>query len=284
MTKRPEMPGDLFDLPIDQEPDAVSEVDPDLDSAASRDDAAQSSPGPATRGPEVPAAALPLFDEAPAPLDLEDGDTAQPSGDGAHEPGKGQLAPAASTPAGRPRTDRGGTHSGIFDRPPNLRQPEQEGLMLEEETLGEEEGWESANGGSEPQPAGVLVRAQAGAADLLAHLAVLSASILAMRIMDLTLTTNQWPGFAVFLALFSSLYLAFPLAFWGHTPGMAWFGLLARDQGDRPLAFGQTGLRVLASWVTILLLGLPVLWALSGRSLVDRLSRSETWWVDKRES
>ena len=60
-------------------------------------------------------------------------------------------------------------------------------------------------------------------------------------------------------------------------PGMAWCGLIARSEETEPLSFGQTAMRWLGHWLTWLLLGLPGLLALSGRSLADRLSGSSTY-------
>ena len=58
---------------------------------------------------------------------------------------------------------------------------------------------------------------------------------------------------------------------------MLWAGLVARCGASEPLSFGQSVARWLATWLTWLLGGLPGLLALSGRSLVDRLSGSTTF-------
>lgn len=86
--------------------------------------------------------------------------------------------------------------------------------------------------------------------------------------------------FALFALVFSFVYSVVPLAFWGHTPGMATAGLVARDDDGGPLTFGQTGLRWLGGLLTLAFAGLPLLLALGplgGRSLADRLSGSRTW-------
>lgn len=314
MPKRPELPEDLFDLPIDTaNPDTARESEPEsepesvVESAESEDntpvedgsasahesqdaelletsadvrgvDSASVDLERAGRAGRAGGSArdLPLFDGV---IDGEDGpetETAGSAGTRAVAVSRA-AAPAASMPTSGPP-------SGIFDQlpDPELEVDRQEHLALDDsraDVHSEEDGEQEL----ELEAAGFLVRLQAGAADLLAHLAVLSSALVAMRLLGLTPGVEQWPGFVSFLALFSFLYLAFPLAFWGHTPGMAWFGLVARDQGDRPLAFGQTGVRVLASWLTIALAGLPLLLAFTGRSLADRLSGSETW-VAERDS
>ena len=91
------------------------------------------------------------------------------------------------------------------------------------------------------------------------------------------LSVASLPALFVFLLSFSFLYCVVSLAFWGQTPGMAWCGLIARSEETEPLSFGQTAMRWLGHWLTWLLLGLPGLLALTGRSLADRLSGSSTY-------
>lgn len=119
-------------------------------------------------------------------------------------------------------------------------------------------------------------RIAAGAADLLVHGAVIVGVLLGCRSMGVRPVLSDWPAFAVFLLSFSFLYTVVPLAFWGHTPGMAWRGLDARSRDGEPLAFDQTARRWLGAIVTSLFLGLPLVLALGGRSLSDLLSGSET--------
>ncbi len=127
-----------------------------------------------------------------------------------------------------------------------------------------------------PDRAGVGSRLVAGAADLLVHGAVIVGVLLGCRSMGVRPVLTDWPAFALFLLSFSFLYTVVPLAFWGHTPGMAWLGLDARSRDGEPLAFDQTARRWLGSIVTSVLLGLPLILALGGRSLSDLLSGSET--------
>jgi uncharacterized RDD family membrane protein YckC len=90
------------------------------------------------------------------------------------------------------------------------------------------------------------------------------------------LTLDRWPPLALFLLAFSFVYTTVPLAFWGQTPGMALLTLIARRPGQAPLTFRQAAIRWLAGWLSVLLGGLPMLLALTGASLADRLSGSAT--------
>jgi len=120
-------------------------------------------------------------------------------------------------------------------------------------------------------------RLLAGAADCLVHAAVTALLLAGTRLMGIPGQRAAGPPVALFLLVFSFFYTVVPLAFWGQTLGMAWRGLEARAAGNRPLTFGQTAGRWLGGLLTLALMGLPVLWALSGRSLSDRLSGSWTW-------
>lgn len=124
--------------------------------------------------------------------------------------------------------------------------------------------------------AGLGSRLAAGAADLLVHAAVTVGVLVGCRLMGVMPALDDWPAVAVFVLSFSFLYTVVPLAFWGHTPGMAWAGLAARSRDGQALAFDQTARRWIGGILTILLLGVPVLLALGGRSLSDLLSGSET--------
>lgn len=124
--------------------------------------------------------------------------------------------------------------------------------------------------------AGLGSRLAAGAADLLVHAAVTVGVLVGCRLMGVKPAPDDWPAVAVFVLSFSFLYTVVPLAFWGHTPGMAWAGLAARSRDGQALAFDQTARRWIGGILTILLLGLPALLALGGRSLSDLLSGSET--------
>jgi uncharacterized RDD family membrane protein YckC len=128
----------------------------------------------------------------------------------------------------------------------------------------------------DPDRAGIGSRLSAGAADLLVHAAVGVGVLLGCRYLGVRPVLSDWPALALFLLSFSFLYTVVPLAFWGHTPGMAWAGLDARSRDGEPLAFDQTARRWLGGVFTSLFLGLPLLLALGGRSLSDLLSGSET--------
>ena len=132
----------------------------------------------------------------------------------------------------------------------------------------------SAQGAS--SRAGLGSRLAAGAADLLVHAAVTVGALVGCRLLGVMPALDDWPAVAVFVLSFSFLYTVVPLAFWGHTPGMAWAGLDARSRDGQALAFDQTARRWIGGILTVLLLGLPILLALGGRSLSDLLSGSET--------
>lgn len=113
-------------------------------------------------------------------------------------------------------------------------------------------------------------------ADLTLHLAVLGVAIVATQLMGVTIRWSDWPAFLGLGLAFSFLYTVVPLAFWGRTPGMVWVGHTSRSLSDEPLSFGQTVLRWIGALLTLALAGLPLLLALGGRSLSDRLSDSRT--------
>ncbi len=115
-----------------------------------------------------------------------------------------------------------------------------------------------------------------GLADLAAQLIALGLAIAATHSIGVVVTVADWMPFGVLALVFSFLYWAVPLAFWGQTPGMAWVGHVARSSNGEPLSFGQTFLRWLGSVLTLTLAGLPLLLALTGRSLTDRISGSQT--------
>lgn len=125
--------------------------------------------------------------------------------------------------------------------------------------------------------AGLGSRLAAGVADLLIHAAVLMIALIGTRLLGVRATLADAPALAVFLLAFSFLYTIVPLAFWGHTLGMAWSGLVSQNRDGEPLTFGQTACRWLGALLTLAAAGLPLLLALSGRSLADLLSGSVTW-------
>lgn len=120
-------------------------------------------------------------------------------------------------------------------------------------------------------------RIAAGAADLLVHAAVLVVLLVGTHMMGVRPARTDWPALGVFLLAFSFLYMVVPLAFWGHTLGMAWAGLTARNQDGEPLTFDQTARRWLGGLLTLGFAGLPFLFTGRGRSLTDRLSGSATY-------
>lgn len=124
--------------------------------------------------------------------------------------------------------------------------------------------------------AGLGSRISAAGADLLVHASVAVGVLVGCRFMGVKPVLSDWPAVALFLLSFSFLYTVVPLAFWGHTPGMAWAGLDARSRDGEPLAFDQTARRWIGGILTLLLFGLPLLLAFGGRSLSDLLSGSET--------
>ncbi len=135
------------------------------------------------------------------------------------------------------------------------------------------------DGGSEPAeepPAPLRDRLLAGLLDLGIQLLVVSGSVAAVHAMGIPPSLDDWLPFTLLGLIFSFLYWFIPLAFWGQTPGMAWVGNSALALSDEPLTFGQSALRWLGALVTLGLLGVPLLFALGGRSLTDRLSESKT--------
>lgn len=187
------------------------------------------------------------------------------------EPGRGRGAAAPSSPAlERKRAPRAA--------PPEPRQPE---LPVAGDALGFDEPDEpSAQPGGDAAGwagrAGLGSRISAAGADLIVHASVAVGVLVGCRLLGVNPVLSDWPAVALFLLSFSFLYTVVPLAFWGHTPGMAWAGLDARSRDGEPLAFDQTARRWIGGILTLLLLGLPLLLAFGGRSLSDLLSGSET--------
>lgn len=132
------------------------------------------------------------------------------------------------------------------------------------------------HGASETAIASVGDRLVAAGLDLLALVLTLGLLVgvsaamgVAVRLADLPLYLPTWLAFGFF-------YQVLPLLFWGRTPGMMLAGIVSRDDEGEPLTLQQAALRWLAGLVTWLLLGLPGLLTLTGRSLTDRLSGSRT--------
>ena len=127
-----------------------------------------------------------------------------------------------------------------------------------------------------PEPAHLGSRFRATCGDLAVLVAAGLAAAVGARILSAPVGLDQVAPLLIFVVVFSFVYAVVPLAFWGGTPGMIWAGLVARAASSEPLSFGQSVLRWFAGWATLGLLGLPGLLALTGRSLVDRLSASTT--------
>ncbi len=124
------------------------------------------------------------------------------------------------------------------------------------------------------RPGAVLA---AGLFDFLALFAVLTIALVGIVMMGVGVGSRLGPPMVLFVGVFSFVYYVLPLAFWSRTPGMSWAGIVARNEGDQPLTFGQTALRWFGAVLTATLLGLPLLLALSGRSLSDRISGSRSF-------
>lgn len=135
---------------------------------------------------------------------------------------------------------------------------------------------EAARLGGEDPAAGVLDRLYGGILDLVVQAGALALTAFLSRTLGVPVGIDDYPPFLLLGLVFSFLYAFIPLAFWGHTPGMAWVGHTARSLDGEPLTFSQTVLRWLGSLLTLSLAGLPLLLALGGRSLTDRLSDSRT--------
>jgi hypothetical protein len=179
--------------------------------------------------------------------------------------------PAPSRPGSRPRADEGVRQELLFKEAGSeaSAQPLRRGESRTSDS-DEEERVLVRHG------VGMKDRLLGGIADLGIHATTLAATALAVVLMDVALKSTVWPAFAVLGVIFSFFYCVISLAFWGQTPGMAWIGHVGRSVTDEPLTFGQAILRWLGVILTLMLAGLPLLIALTGRSLADRLSDSKT--------
>ena len=221
---------------------------------------------------------LPLFD---LPLHGGDGPDSAPA--------KASAPPHPTKPAApQPATSQPATSQPATSQPaapqPTAPPPPAEPLLFSEEELARAQTGRSAPIDDEESETAVrdaevpLIqdRLLGGLADVTIHLATLGSMIVAVQLMGVPVALADWPAFAGLTLIFSFLYSVVPLAFWGHTPGMAWVGHSARSESDEPLSFPQTAMRWLGSLFTVFLLGLPLLLGLGGRSLADRISDSKT--------
>lgn len=211
---------------------------------------------------------LPLFDlplDGPAPLPPEAEQVPAP-GSGAPEP------ESAAEPEGAVEPE--GENLPLFN--PEVQAPA--APPSRSTTTAAASPAETDEGEDAPaRRAAIGERLHGGLVDLAIHIAVLGLAAVSARLMGVALSVEDWPPFILLGLVFSFLYWVIPLAFWGRTPGMTWAGQVARASNDEPLTFGQTALRWLAALLTVAGLGLPLLLALSGRSLSDRMSDSTTW-------
>jgi uncharacterized RDD family membrane protein YckC len=261
--RRPDNEPLLFDLPLDR-PARDDEAEPVLERPPQR---APSSPQlPAGRQPS-PRRSSPATGKAPAHPASGGGSSPAPRLPLASAAGlSARLAPPASAEeAGSPRPrDLRAEPAAPATARPEAAQPDRQD--------------ESAAAGSiSANRAGIGRRLTAGGADLLVHVAVAVLAVAGCRYLGVFPAMRDWPALGIFLLSFSFLYSVVPLAFWGHTLGMTWAGLNAESLDGEPLSFDQTARRWLGMLVTLAALGLPVLLALTGRSLSDRLSGSRTF-------
>jgi uncharacterized RDD family membrane protein YckC len=138
--------------------------------------------------------------------------------------------------------------------------------------------------GARSEFAGPGRRIAAGLADLVVHAAVVVLALLGCRGLGVQPDLlRQIPAFGALLVSFSFLYRVLPLAFWGHTPGMAWAAITSRNRDGEPLTFDQTVRRWLGGLLTFALAGLPLLVAPGGRTLTDWISGSATYPFDDED-
>jgi uncharacterized RDD family membrane protein YckC len=168
---------------------------------------------------------------------------------------------------------------GAERRRPALQAPVPTAAPKVDEDEDPAEGAESAETGGETAGGGTGAgsRIAAGAADLLVHAAVAVVLLVGTRMMGVRPSLADWPALGAFLLAFSFLYMVVPLAFWGHTLGMAWAGLVARNRDGEPLTFDQTARRWLGGLLTLATLGLPLAVTRRRRSLTDLISGSATY-------
>jgi len=146
-----------------------------------------------------------------------------------------------------------------------------------------ESGEETSPGFNQPAPgdllesaAGGLInkRLAGGTLDFAIHLAVLASAVAGSWWLGVPPSRVSFFPLLLFILSFSFVYHVLPLTFWGHTPGMASVGLLARSLDGGPLTIAQTILRWLGVLVIVLSLGLLFLVRPHARSIPDRLSGS----------
>ena len=122
-------------------------------------------------------------------------------------------------------------------------------------------------------------RLKAGLLDLAAVAGTILLAIGGAWTLGAEIGVASTPALLLFATAFSFLYTIVPLTFWGRTPGMAVLGLVARTRNQIPLTIQQSIRRWLGAVATVVLLGLPLVLVLTGRSLADRLSSSRVSWL-----
>ena len=120
-------------------------------------------------------------------------------------------------------------------------------------------------------------RFTAAALDTIVLVAVLGFSLLALRLLEVPIDRLVIAPLAVFLAAFSFLYQVMPLAFWSHTPGMAYARIHSRAKSGEFMTIQQCVLRWIGWVLTLATGGLAGLIALSGVSLSDLLSGTRSY-------
>lgn len=126
-------------------------------------------------------------------------------------------------------------------------------------------------------PAGLGRRLLSGVADLLVHAGALATAVLGLDLMGIELDVAHALPLALLILSFSYLYTVISLSFWGQTAGMAWLGIAARQSPQFPLSFRQSTIRWMGGLLTFGLAGLPLLLTLTGGSLTDRMSESQSY-------
>ncbi len=116
-------------------------------------------------------------------------------------------------------------------------------------------------------------RLAGGGLDMAAHLVVLGFAITGSWWLGVPPSRLTLVPLALFSVGFSFIYHVLPLVFWGHTPGMARFGLVARSLDGGPLTIGQAVRRWLGALLSVATLGLSLTLGRE-RTLSDRLSGS----------
>jgi hypothetical protein len=160
-------------------------------------------------------------------------------------PARGEAArrPAPRAPRAEPLEEPSLPYDEQPQRAPRRRSATEEARLallqaVPDPPAREDDAGEEADGDGRPRLAS---RFAGGGADLLLHAAVGVASVAGLRfLLGVQPVLSDWPAVLLFLLSFSFLYTVVPLAFWGHTLGMAWAGLTSHNRDDEPLTFDQT--------------------------------------------